>query len=141
MVARRPSSHGLDSDENLITARRNMLIERCAKPLSRRSRRYTLLRPCASLTFIWVSTDAISSGSSYRQQKLSTGSFPQNPGVSRAGSRRRESLCCVRASWSSSSDIFSKKRRHRTQRYESARLYAVREPKRARVYTNLGDGV
>jgi hypothetical protein len=101
------SIQGLDSDENLITASRSILIDRRAKPLSRSSRRYTLLRPCASLTFICVSTDATSSGNSYRRQKPSTGSFPQNPGVSRAGSRRRDSLYSVSAPCRSSSDIFS----------------------------------
>jgi hypothetical protein len=98
--------HGLDSDENLMTASRSILMNWAAKPLSRSSRRYTLLRLCASLIFIRVNTDGIISGSSYRRQNSSTGSFPPYPGVSRAGRRRRESLYSVSAPWISSSDIF-----------------------------------
>lgn len=98
--------HGLESDENLMTASRNILRGRRARPESRSSRRYNLLRPCTSLTFIHISTDAISSDSSYRRQNSSTESFPQNPGMSRPGRRRREFLYSVSASCSSSSDIF-----------------------------------
>ena len=101
-----PSSHGLDSDENLMTASRNILMDRRTKPLSLSSRRYNLRRPCTSITLIRISSDAISPSSLYRRQKSSTESFPPYLEMSRPGRRRRESLYSANASWSSSSDIF-----------------------------------
>ena len=106
-----------------MTASRNILRDRRAKPESRSSRIYSLLRLCASLTFIRVSDDAISSDSSYRRQKSSTESFPQNPGMSRPGRRRREFLYSVSASCSSSSDIF--RTRSDTSRPNGARCARV----------------
>jgi len=117
------SGHGLESVENLMTASRNILRDRRANPESRSSRRYNLLRLCTSLTFIRVSTDPISSDSSYRWQKSSTESFPQNPGMSRPGRRRREPLYSVSASCSSSSDIF--RTRSDTSRPNGARCARV----------------
>ena len=106
-----------------MTASRNILRDRRAKPESRSSRRYNPLRPCTSLIFIRVSTDAISSDSSYRRQKSSTESFPQNPGMSRPGRRRREYLYSMSASCRSSSDIF--RTRSDTSRPNGARCARV----------------
>ncbi len=89
-----------------MTASCSILTDLGAIPLSRRSLKRLLPRPCASLTPICASRDGISSGSSYLRQKSSIESFPQNPGTSRAGRRRRDFSYSESASRSSSSDIF-----------------------------------
>ena len=99
-------THGPDSEENLMTASRSILIDLGAILLSRRSLKRLLLRPCASLISICASKGRVSSGSSYLRQKSSIESLPRNPGISRGGRRRLDFSYSKSASWSSSSDIF-----------------------------------